>query len=60
MFFFRNGIPNLGDREPLESHIFGQVVSAVDYLQNTMNILHRDIKVLYSHLFDFFLISYVL
>jgi len=36
--------PNLGYREPLESHIFGQIVSAIDYLQNTMHILHRDIK----------------
>ena len=40
----RNGFPDLGYREPLESHIFGQIVSAVDYLQNTMHILHRDLK----------------
>ena len=45
--------PNLGYREPIESHIFGQIVSGIDYLQNTMHILHRDIKVISKQNYDF-------
>ena len=39
-----HGHPNLGYQEPVESYIFGQIVSAVEYLHNVMHIIHRDIK----------------
>ena len=53
---FRFRYPNLGYREPIESHIFGQIVGGIDYLQNTMHILHRDIKVILKVNHEFLII----